>query len=409
MTDVVSSKIYEEILKTIDIPESAYEKAEARYKDLGSWFERSDSKCSSFSPRISPQGSFRLGTVIRPINPDDPYDLDLNCRLREGIEKHLYSQKQLKELVGSDVEAYRIARGIQDKKEEKRRCWRLNYADTLKFHMDIVPSIPETQDRRKTIQEMMIRGGVEESLSINVAEWTGAITDNERKSYPIISNDWCVSNSEGYALWFESRMMLARPLLEKRAFESGVQAQVDDLPAYRWKSPLQQCLQILKRHRDVLFAKNPDSKPISIILTTLAGRAYQGETDVAEALNQILSNMGSYVNGVKPRVPNPVNSEEDFSDKWSESKYSHLRLEESFWYWLDRAKTDLKVIGDSRNANEISGQVKDKLATSLDVSKLVNSLGVGGAGGLLKPPAAPSNLNFPDKPIIPSKPAGFAG
>ena len=94
-------------------------------------------------------------------------------------------------------------------------------------------------------------------------------------------------------------MKLATLLLEKRAFEVKV-AQVDDLPAYRWKSPLQRCVQILKRHRDVMFADNLDSKPISIIITTLAGKAYQGEVEIADALDRILSNMGSLIN---PTVP----------------------------------------------------------------------------------------------------------
>lgn len=35
MSDHNTRSIFEEILLSLDIPESAYEKAEARYKDLG--------------------------------------------------------------------------------------------------------------------------------------------------------------------------------------------------------------------------------------------------------------------------------------------------------------------------------------------------------------------------------------
>jgi hypothetical protein len=73
--------------------------------------------------------------------------------LRRGITKQTHTQKQLKGLVGRDVEAYRVARGIKDALEEMHRCWRLPYADTLKFHMDIVPSIPEEAARRQMLQE----------------------------------------------------------------------------------------------------------------------------------------------------------------------------------------------------------------------------------------------------------------
>src|ERR1700738_2762227 len=67
MSDHNTRSIFEEILVSLDIPESAYEKAEARYKDLGEWFDREESLCSPFSPHIYPQGSFRLGTVVRPV------------------------------------------------------------------------------------------------------------------------------------------------------------------------------------------------------------------------------------------------------------------------------------------------------------------------------------------------------
>jgi hypothetical protein len=35
------------------------------------------------------------------------------------------------------------------------------------------------------------------------------------------------------------------------------------------KTPLQQAVQILKRHRDMMFADDPEHKPISVIITTL--------------------------------------------------------------------------------------------------------------------------------------------
>ena len=110
MSDHNTRSIFEEILLSLDIPESAYEKAEARYKDLGEWFDREESLCSPFSPHIYPQGSFRLGTIVRPVTGPLEYDLDLGCRLRFGITKFTHTQKQLINLVGADLEAYRKAR-----------------------------------------------------------------------------------------------------------------------------------------------------------------------------------------------------------------------------------------------------------------------------------------------------------
>src|SRR5689334_13427307 len=121
MSDNKRSLILGAIGESIDIPDSAYEKAEARYKDLGEWFGRPEARCHPFDPHIYPQGSFRLGTVIRPVDEDGEYDLDLGCRLRVGISKATHTQKQLKELVGKDLEAYRLARNIDEKTEEKHR------------------------------------------------------------------------------------------------------------------------------------------------------------------------------------------------------------------------------------------------------------------------------------------------
>ena len=101
----------------------------------------------------------------------------------------------------------------------------------------------------------MLDAGAHENLAQHVVQFAGAITDRRSPFYDAISRNWKVSNSEGYALWFESRMKLARELMEMRAF-SAKAGKIDDLPARQWKSPLQQAVQILKRHRDVMFAQN---------------------------------------------------------------------------------------------------------------------------------------------------------
>src|SRR5437867_8630977 len=191
----------------------------------------------------------------------------MGCRLRVGVTKATHTQQQLKELVGADLEDYRVARGIKEKREEKHRCWRLQYADTLKFHLDTVPSIPETLERRRLIQEAIIRTGAPPELAILVANLTGAITDNRMWNYQIVHDAWRLSNSEGFARWFESRMKLAKALMENRALQAKA-AKVDDLPTYQWKSPLQTCVKLLKRHRDIMFVDDPDGKPASIIITT---------------------------------------------------------------------------------------------------------------------------------------------
>lgn len=362
--------IIEEILRAIDIPESALDKAEKRYKDLGEWFDRPESPCRQFDPHIYPQGSFRLGTVIR----SDEFDLDVGCRLRRGITKSTHTQKQLKELVGRELEAYRVARGIKERLEEKHRCWRLPYADTLKFHIDAVPSIPEEAARRQIIKEAMIRAGSLETIAETAAAFAGAITDNRSPDYDRLSSDWRISNSEGYARWFETRVALARALMEKHASEAKL-AQVDELPIRRRKLPLQQCVQILKHHRDVMFAEDPEGRPISVIITTLAAAAYQGEVEIDDALERILSDMGDKVRSTVPRVPNPVNPVEDFADKWSEPSLRHLNLEQNFWLWLEQARRDFETVRSTRDIDMLVEQGRQKFGTELNRKSLEDRLG----------------------------------
>ena len=407
MDDPVTRRIIEALAGSIDIPDSAYEKAERRYKDLGDWFERSESSCAQFAPHIHPQGSFRLGTVVRPLNEQDEYDLDLSCRLRSGITRLTHSQKQLKDLVRRDLEAYRLARGIKEEVEGKPRCWRLSYADTLRFHMDAVPSIPDSPEPREVFMERMIKAGTSPSLAQEVAKLAGSITDNRRWNYSIINDDWLVSNPEGYAQWFVNQMKLAKVLLEKRARDVS-KAKVDELPVYQWKSPLQRCVQILKRHRDVMFSKEVDSQPISIIITTLAAEAYQGEADVPSALMGIVSRLKGLVSPTVPRVPNPVNPVEDFADKWGEQRYSHLRLEQSFWRWVERAESDLRQIGSARDVQVIVKEASGKFSSVLEPAVVRAMLGAKSSDALLKPAVEPPAPDFPPSQVRPRKPNGFA-
>lgn len=386
MNDYNTRRIIEEILLSLGIPESAYEKAEARYKDLGEWFDRAESQCSPFSPHIYPQGSFRLGTVVRPVTGLLEYDLDLGCRLRRGITKDRYTQKQLKDLVGADLQAYRRARQIESRLEEKNRCWRLPYKDDLQFHVDAVPSIPEDESIKALLREAIVKAGSVRALAESVTNLAGAITDKRSPDFDRISLNWKISNSEGYALWFESRMKLAIQIIEERAHMAKV-AKVDDLPARKWKSPLQQAIQILKRHRDVMFQDAPDSAPISTIITTLAAMAYHGEPDAVSAMERILNDMNLYVRTTVPRVPNPVNPAEDFADKWADRNYAPDNLEASFWSWLEAARSDFKIVANARDVNYLAEQVQAKFALSINKDRLEEKLGLASINVVTRPKA----------------------
>ena len=372
-----SNDVLDSILEKIELPEAAYEKAEKRYKDIGEWLHREDSSCLEYDPLVFSQGSFRLGTAIKP-DSDEEYDLDMGCNLRQGLSKSDTTQELLKNLVGAELELYRKARGIKEELFEKKRCWRLEYADGLRFHMDIVPCIPESATGKGVLRMRMVESShFNDALAQNVSELAVSITDNTDPRYRVLTEDWRISNPEGYARWFETRMKTAQVAINER--EMFIKASIDSLPYYKWKTPLQQAIQLLKRHRDTMFKDNEDSKPISVIITTLAAKAYNGEADLASALTGILSCMSDYINVNAPLVPNPVNPAEDFADKWYDEGAAEHKLQENFYKWLYQARADFRALCAKDNSLLVVEAAERGLDVDLDAASVALTLGVSAA------------------------------
>lgn len=318
------------VLEEIDLPERAYELAERRYTDIGSWIARPESELARYDAHIFVQGSFALGTPIRPINEGEEYDLDFTCKLRDGISRDSHSQKDLKDLIGRELALYREARQIHKPLEEKNRCWRLGYKDELPFHMDVVPGIRANEAKRIELRSLMESRGVDESLAREVARRSLWITDLQDPKYSSVSFSWPSSNPGGYQLWFRSRMQShdARMLAE---------AQVDPLPVYRSKEPLQQVVQLLKRHRDVMFKDDPDAKPASIILTTVAGNAYVDGEGLSQSMERVLLALEKIRISNTDEILNPVNPLENFADRWARPDCQKLHLKQNFHRWIQEA------------------------------------------------------------------------
>lgn len=284
------------LAESLDISETQYEAAVKHYEAVGDWLNREDSPISVHDPQIFPQGSFRLGTMIKPINDGDKYDIDLVCEMKT-LSKDRVTQKQLKEMVGDRLKANERYRKML---EEGNRCWTLQYADSARFHMDILPAIPDHDIN-----------GIAEMIGANLSASAILITDRNLQQ-------WQCSNPVGYAEWFKERMRVQFNAKRMLLAES-LRASVEDVPEYKVKTPLQRSIQILKRHRDIMFENDLDDRPISIIISTLAARAYNNEADLLEALQIIVSKMPSLIerdeNG-NAFVANPVNPLENFADKW---------------------------------------------------------------------------------------------
>lgn len=334
------AQFLERLARELDVPASRYQEASNRYDSVGRWLCRDESTLKDLAPDVYVQGSFRLGTPIRPVNDTEHYDIDLVCEL--SASKTGLSQQQLKAMLGHEMRLYAKAHNMQEA-SEGRRCWTLDYAEGAQFHLDALPAIPDGQSKRQLL--------VEAKLNDDWATSAIAITDNEHPRYREITNRWPHSNPRGYTNWFRSRMKTSfRQIREAMALEA--KASVEEIPSYAVKTPLQQAVQVLKRHRDMMFANNPEHKPISVIITTLAGLSYLGERSVAEALAGILQRMESHIKQDSQGavfIANPTDPQENFADRWRGEPVKRA----NFYRWLQKAREDFSAIATQHNPQRI--------------------------------------------------------
>ncbi|KAB1115982.1 nucleotidyltransferase [Neorhizobium galegae] len=147
----------EALIAELEITEHRYDQADCSFKSFGEWLHREGSSVRHLDPQVYCQGSFRLGTAIRPLTEDEEYDVDSVCELRLLTKEHL-SQFDLKQLLGAEVKLYHDAQNMTKPVREGNRCWVLDYADGAQFHMDIVPALPNAAEQKRLLASVMHDG-----------------------------------------------------------------------------------------------------------------------------------------------------------------------------------------------------------------------------------------------------------
>lgn len=311
------------IAKEIDITEAQYARIYDVYHRVNNHLCEPSSSLAKYDPGAYIQGSVRIGTTNRPVLEGEEVDADSVILLQ--MRKEDITQAALFAMVGGRLKQHpEFARVLRP----GRRCWTLDYPD--EFHMDILPALPDL--------EAALPGRAEGIL----------ITDKKL-------HRWLHSNPIGYANWFKERMgqqLIAE--LEALALREGVS--VEQIPIYRVKTTLQKVVQLLKRHRDIYFQENPNNRPISIAITTLAARAYAGQDDLAEAFVAIALALRDHIecDGDRYTVSNPVQPEENFLDKWEQ----YPERQKAFFRWLDKLEKDVIEIQKGKSLITLSADLK---------------------------------------------------
>lgn len=297
------SSLFDNYAALLDITREEQENAIREYEALGNWLiENLKGRADA---NIYPQGSFRLGTVVKPADGGGDFDIDLV--FWRNLARSSISQEELKATAGELLTAYCKERGFSEP-IELGRCWRLEFFE-LGFHMDVLPVIPDPE---------IITGVL--------------LTDKELRN-------WLYSNPIGYANWFEERMEESLIQEDLIALAKRLGRSVEEVPRHFARTPLQRVVQLLKRSRDEFFASTPEQAPASILITTLAARAYAFQRDLQTALFQTVEAMPATIEK-RPDgwwVENPAHRQENFADKWN--TYPDRR--DAFFAWLNALRESL--------------------------------------------------------------------
>lgn len=346
------NEILEGLGKNLDISETQYNAVAKSYEAVGLHLAKHDSPLGKYDPEILPQGSFMLGTMIQPIHEDDDLDVDLVCQLVG--KQDTWTQFDLKQAVGEQLKTNGTYKKML-REPDGRRCWTIDYSEDANYHLDILPCIVDSGYR------ILLEKAFSATDQAEANTLALRITDNTEDNYETETNhlNWLKSNPFGYARWFFNQASL--DFVKAELLSEAIQP----IPSYsKERLPLQRVIQILKRHRDMMFDGDED-KPVSIIITTLASRAYQKETNIIDALLNVTSSMrdlviekystkhGKYIKWVE----NPVNSEENFADKWVDNP----KRQTNFYNWIAQVQKDLAEITSLRGLHHIQGSLEKSM------------------------------------------------
>lgn len=343
------------LVQSLDISPTMHKNAVEKYRALANYLEE-----NGIDAEIYPQGSFALGTVVRPSANDAnaKYDLDFICQINE--QKNSTSPSELRRkieraLVGSSI--------YSDRLEYNENCFTIIYADIgdVGFAIDIVPATDEDTETKDRLEQKTQRADLI-STAIAIPRCT------QEKSYR-----WITNNPKGFRSWFNeiNQPFAAYKRKERRQLmyraNQNVFASVEDIPVELERSSLQRVIQILKRHRDVYYSKInrsdiEDLKPISAIINVIVAeisKSANPQLSVFDLLNHVLHELSIYSKRMtmndavfvhvygdrslidrkegKWHILNPSNPEDNLADRWN----SNADIPKFFFKWVSACTQDL--------------------------------------------------------------------
>ena len=377
------------IIEKMDISPTMFNNAVQKYTSIAQYLNN-----HGIEADIYPQGSFALGTVVRPYSKDGEknYDLDLICQV--NLSKDDITPSDLRNRVLSALNESDLYGG---KLVEYAECFTIEYADVsgIGFSIDIVPAVDESVSDKAALSRISKKPDLISS-SIAIPKHS----DGGRYS-------WITNNPHGYKKWFDeinSKYHTVESVLYRyRLFEDYKYAfaSVEEIPMEFEKTALQRVIQILKYHRNVYYSRvvNGDElKPISAVISTIvaeiAKEYSESNSQVDQLLKYVLSEFEIYSKHLVMSsaqftqqygfrsvithengqwfIGNPANPADNLADAWN----SNPEIPKRFFAWISVVKKQLVediLLGDDefRSAveNAFGSQYVEKAIGSKYVSR----------------------------------------
>ncbi len=213
--------------------------------------------------KMEPQGSYALGTLIKPVDDNDEYDADIQVVMNPN------PSWRPKDYLDAVYDTLRKNETYADKVRRKTRCVTVDYVD--EFHLDVVP--------RVTL------GGKHH------------VCNNT-------TNEFEETDGTGYRDWFN----------EKNRITGGNLKRVVRLLKY------------LRDHKNNYTVKSILLTTLAGNAIYPSDEGTEGVSTVADTLATVLSRMDDYLqqHPNMPSIKNPVLSTETFNRHWDQAKYANF-------------------------------------------------------------------------------------
>ena len=230
--------------------------------------------------KMEKQGSYALGTLIKPVDDNDEYDADIQIVMNPN------SQWEAKDYVLAINRALASNKTYADKLRLKTRCVTVDYAGY--FHLDVVPRV-----------------------TINGKHYVCNRIDNKFEE----------TDGNGYRDWFNAKNRITKGNLKR----------------------VVRLLKHLRDHKNSFTAKSILLTTLAGNTIRASDEGTEAVSTVADTLETVLSRMNDYLqrHPNMPEIKNPVLPTENFNRHWDQRRYANFRNRvQSYAATAKRAKSE---------------------------------------------------------------------